>query len=180
MHPREFKRQRTGTGRVTHVSLPNSEILMGVDFSDHVRLNQIIADVNCAPVLLFPGRQATNISAANWTARQTVVIILDATWPCARKMFNLSKNLQRLPQITFDYSGESTFAIKKQPKLHALSTIEATYRILDIFDTMGLENLENKHEALLQTLAAIVDFQLKCEADPNLPSHRKNSLKFAG
>lgn len=33
MHPKEAKRQRTGTGRIAHAGLIDSEIIMGIDFT---------------------------------------------------------------------------------------------------------------------------------------------------
>ena len=38
MHPKEQRRQRTGTGRLSHISLKNAETLVGVDFTQNQRL----------------------------------------------------------------------------------------------------------------------------------------------
>lgn len=179
MHPREFKRQRTGTGRVTRKSLVNSEIFVGVDFTHDERLNRYLSDESFFPVLLFPGEQAIPADSAEIRSaaaeRQLIVIILDATWASARKMLNSSRNLQRLPRTSFEPGGASRFAIKRQPQAVCLSTIEAVYRLLDIFDRNGIEHLRGTHAALMETLDAIVQFQLQCAADPALPSHRLNS-----
>lgn len=176
MHPREFKRQRTGTGRVTRQSLLNSEILMGIDFTHHEALNQVLEDDSFFPVLLFPGETVVNLSSQQLpelaNQRRLLVIILDATWAGARKMLRSSANLLRLPRITFDFHDESRFLIKRQPKTFCLSTIEATYRLLDVLKHHGYETLHEEHHALMQTLDAIVKFQLACETDPKLPSHR--------
>ena len=43
MHPKEFKKTKNGTGHFTHLSLPNSELFMGIDFSDNDRINEIIS-----------------------------------------------------------------------------------------------------------------------------------------
>lgn len=181
MHPREFKRQRTGTGRVTRVSLTNSEIMVGVNFTDHEQLNRALADPRCYPVLLFPGMNALNMSSSAFGAktfpRQPLVVILDATWASARKMLNESTNLQKLPRISFDYSGDSLFVIKRQPGAFALSTIEATFQVLDLLNSRGYEKLAGQHQALLGTLHSIVRFQLSCENNPNLVSHRVNTKR---
>lgn len=182
MHPREFKRQRTGTGRVTRKSLTNSTIFVGVDFTHHEELNRALRDTSYFPVLLFPG--ATALPAGSETfravkgARQTLVVILDATWASARKMLNCSANLQQLPRISFELKDISRFVIKRQPAELCLSTIEAVYRLLDVFDQNGIEQLEGRHLALMETLESIVQFQLDCAADPNLPSHRLNSKQM--
>lgn len=179
MHPREFKRQRTGTGRVTRKSLINSEIFMGVDFTHHEALNLALCNPGFFPVLLFPGESAMSADSVEFRAasgaRAPLVVILDATWASARKMLSSSTNLQRLPRISFSLQDTSRFVIKRQPKALCLSTIEATYRLLAAFDQSGIENLKGRHLALMETLDAIVEFQLRCAADPNLPSHRLNS-----
>lgn len=181
MHPREFKRQRTGTGRVTRKSLVNSEIFVGVDFTRDERLNRYLSDSSCFPVLLFPGEKAIPANSAEIGSaakgRQLIIIILDATWASARKMLNCSSNLQKLPRTSFELSGASRFVIKRQPQELCLSTIEAVYRLLDIFDQNGIEDLAGRHTALMETLDAIVQFQLRCAADPALPSHRINGKR---
>ena len=176
MHPKEFKRQRTGTGRVTNLSLIGSRIFVGEDFTQHTELNAMLADTALRPFLLFPGASAINLSAEPLPPgvdnQVPLVIILDATWQSARKMLRLSQNLGALPRITFGYEAASRFVIKRQPYLQALSTIEAVYHVLQNLERTGYERLENRHAALLETLNAIVDFQLRCAADPALPSHR--------
>ena len=37
IHPKEWKEQRTGTGRLTHLCLADSELIMGVDFDTDER-----------------------------------------------------------------------------------------------------------------------------------------------
>ena len=176
MHPKEFKRQRTGTGRVTRLSLVNSEIIVGAEFGGDARLNAALNDPAFFPLLLFPGVNALHAGSAEFQALATncrpLVIIIDATWASARKVLRLSPNLQNLPRITFAEGDVSKFVIKRQPNAVALSTIEAAYRLLSAFETHGYENLEGRHHALMQTLDSIVAFQRECEADPNLPSHR--------
>ena len=54
MHPKEAKKQRTGTGRLSKNSLTDSEILVGVDFTQNKRLLQLINDPQYFPVLLYP------------------------------------------------------------------------------------------------------------------------------
>lgn len=183
MHPKEYKRQRTGTGRVTRLSLTGSMLFVGEDFTHHAQLNALLADETLYPMLLFPGEKALNLSTAlpsEMTARVPLVIIIDATWASARKIVRLSENLAPLRRVTFDCKDPSGFVIKRQPDPAALSTIEATFHILDIFNEKGFEDLGQRHHALLETLATIVDFQLRCAADPNLPSHRLGKVLVGG
>jgi DTW domain-containing protein YfiP len=176
MHPKEFKRQRTGTGRVTALSLINSTIFVGDNFAEHSALNAVLSDETFYPVLLFPGLDAINLSNQSLPdfarTRRLAVIILDATWASARKMLRLSPNLLALPRISWDPHTPSRFRIKRQPKDFCLSTIEATYQVLEALRQTGYEQLECEHEGLMKTLDAIVKFQMQCEANPDLPSHR--------
>ncbi len=182
MHPKEFKRQRTGTGRVTRLSLLNSEIIVGAEFGADAKLSATLNDPAYFPLLLFPGLHAIHAASVEFSSmvsnRRPLVVIVDATWSSARKMLRLSPNLQQLPRLTFREGDVSKFVIKRQPNAVALSTIEAAYRVLDELNANGYENLGTKHDSLMRTLEAIVAFQIKCEADPNLPSHRiKKPLK---
>ena len=63
MHPKEAKHQRTGTGRLSHVALKDSEILVGLDFSKDQRFNQLMNDPQYFPVMMYPGEDA-------WTAKK--------------------------------------------------------------------------------------------------------------
>ena len=44
MHPKEAKRQRTGTGNLAHISLIDSEIIVGLDFFENKRLQELLND----------------------------------------------------------------------------------------------------------------------------------------
>ena len=44
MHPKEFKEEKAGTGRLTHLCLPNSEIHMGTAFDGDEAVQALIND----------------------------------------------------------------------------------------------------------------------------------------
>ncbi len=62
MHPKEFKHEKAGTGRLTHLCLPNSEIHMGKSFDGNEDVQALIDDPKNFPVLLYPGLEALNLS----------------------------------------------------------------------------------------------------------------------
>ena len=64
MHPKEFKEEKAGTGRLTHLCLPNSELHMGKGFDDHEAVQALLGDAKNFCVLLYPGVQAINLSEA--------------------------------------------------------------------------------------------------------------------
>src|SRR5476651_953306 len=88
MHPKEYKQEKAGTGRLTHLCLPNSELHMGLAFDDHQAVQALLRNPKIFPVLLYPGKQAINLSESTqlpafnlqFHQRQLVVILLDATW----------------------------------------------------------------------------------------------------
>src|SRR5215467_10576757 len=68
MHPKEFKQEKAGTGRLTHLCLANSEIHMGIGFDDHAEVQRWINDPKYFPVLVYPGTSARNLSNGDLSA----------------------------------------------------------------------------------------------------------------
>jgi len=192
MHPKEFKQEKAGTGRLTHLCLPESELHMGVGFDDHAPVQTLIRDPRNYPVLLYPGREAVDLSAAGSVdgdapltalrarleTRRLVVFLLDATWALGRKMLRLSPSLQRLPRIMFTPSAPSRYVIKHQPHAGCLSTLEATHELLLVLERAGLETYSDPTQ-LLGLFQRMQDFQLRCAADPTRPGYRRRPYKPA-
>lgn len=180
MHPKEFKYEKDGTGKITHASLPNSEILWDVSFTENKRVNQLIADPHKHCVLLYPG-EAKNVSDGEFLPqdiedKELVVFLLDGTWACAKKMLKLSSNLQALPRLMFTPTTRSEFYIKQQPHEWCLSTIESTYQFLEALSGCGLEQ-KTDWKPLLTPFYKLQEFQLACSQDPSRQHYRKGSYK---
>ncbi|MCP4352033.1 MAG: DTW domain-containing protein, partial [Desulfobacterales bacterium] len=62
MHPKEYKKEKNGTGHMTKLQLENSEIIVGVDFTNNNRVNEILAKENSCSFLLYPGKDNFNLS----------------------------------------------------------------------------------------------------------------------
>ena len=62
MHPKEFKEEKAGTGRLTQLCLPNSELHMSLACDEHPAVRAVLGDPRNFPVLLYPGRSALNLS----------------------------------------------------------------------------------------------------------------------
>lgn len=184
MHPKEFKQEKAGTGRLTHLCLANSEIRMGVSFDTDARVQQLLADPGNLPVLVYPGPSALNLSNGELSPaalhdRRLVVFLLDATWACARKMLKLSPTLQRLPRIMFTASSPSRFVIKQQPEPGCLSTLEATHELLLSLERSGLDRYE-RPDQLLSLFTRMQDFQIACARDPNRGGYRRQPYSDPG
>jgi DTW domain-containing protein YfiP len=181
MHPKEYKREKAATGRLTHLCLANSAIHVGIGFDEHEEVQAVLRDPGNFPVLLYPGQSARNLSTDPWPAsflegRRLVVLLLDATWALGRKMLRLSPSLQRLPRIMFIPSAPSRFVIKQQPHPACLSTLEATHELLLTLSRAGLDTYP-RPEQLPDLFTRMQNFQLRCAADPSREGYRHRAYK---
>lgn len=196
MHPKEAKKQRLGTGYLTHGILENSHIFSDVNLDDNKAFQRFLEEPDKLHFLLYPAEDAwfidsppkendvngdanrDNDDLESFKNKTIVLHLLDATWPCAKKMMRVSHTLQQMKKVSFRRNYESRFLIKHQPHEACLSTIETVYHCLQGLKEKGLEpHIENKHHNLLDTLDELVAFQLKCELDPNIPSTRGHKPK---
>nr|WP_081926342.1 tRNA-uridine aminocarboxypropyltransferase [Nonlabens ulvanivorans] len=181
MHPKEYKKQKNGTGHMTNLQLDNAEIIVGVDFNKHQRVNEILTDQNNASFLLYPGKESFNLSTSNDTEMKTFmgqrpyIFILDGTWPCARKMLKLSTNLQQLKRVSFDNTIKSKFIIKQQPESLCLSTIESVYTVLNLLKTGGLENCETNK--FLVPFEKMIEYQLDYMLNPDSKNYSSTASR---
>ena len=179
MHPKEFKQEKAGTGRLTHLCLARSEIHMGVEFDAHESVQALIQDPRNLAMLVYPSAGARNLSRgdlqpADLGDRQLVVFLLDATWALAKKMLRLSPSLQRLPRLMFTPSAPSRYVIKQQPVEGCLSTLEATHELLLALERSGLDEYPLP-EQLLGLFARMQDYQLRCARDPAREGYRRRA-----
>ncbi len=180
-HPKEANHSK-GTAPLLLNSLTNSSVIEGEDFNDNDVLNNILSDVNRKCCLLYPSEQAIDItvfSNANLnsegheaigsnktctnkisldkisTEKMTTLILLDATWKKAYRMYMLSKNLQTLTHLVLPAHIESEYKIRKTSKENGLSTLEATVHALSY-----LEKSQNKYKELLENFVKFNQIQL--------------------
>ena len=181
MHPKEYKKERNGTGHMTKLQLENSEIIVGIDFTNNKRVNEILSKEKSASYLLYPGKDNFNLSIRNsseinsFMASTPYVFILDGTWPCARKMLKLSKNLQNLKRVSFDNKIKSKFIIKQQPDSLCLSTIESVYTVLNLLNDAGFEQCDTKD--FLLPFEKMIEYQLESILNPNNKNYRSTSSR---
>lgn len=189
MHPKEWKQEKAATGRLTHLCLAGSEVHVGIGFDAHDAVQALIRDPRHVPFLLYPSRDALNLSAPADSAsqlssldsqlaagRQLVVFVLDATWALARKMLKLSPSLQRLPRLMFTPAAPSRYVIKQQPHAACLSTLEATHELLLALEHAGLDAYPLPGQ-LLSLFARMQEFQLRCASDPARAGYRRSAYR---
>ena len=166
MHPKEYKTEKAATGRFTHLCLKNSEIHMGIDFDSHKAVQEQIHDTRYFPMLLYPGQGAITLSGKGLPSgslhdRQLLVILLDATWRNAKKIFNKSLTLQKLPRLGIVPEEKSRYLIKRQPHAWCLSTIEAAHELMKALERAGLDIYEQPDQ-MLDLFARMQQYQISC------------------
>ncbi len=177
MHPKEFKYIKNNTGRLTHISLKNSKLFVGVDFSNHNGVNTLLSDPKNYCTILFPAQDSIciNEEKLELNDRQLVVFIIDATWDSAKPMLRQSTNLHSLPKVSFTHTKNSAYKFKRQPFAEALSTMESTLCLLEILQNQGLEAIcDNDLEKFLNPFEKMVKFQMKFKNSK--PRYRKEDV----
>jgi len=189
MHPDEFKRVKANTGRLTHICLADSELHIGIGFDQHEAVQALINDPQNYPVLLYPGRDAVNLSEtqqgdaqlatfnAQLTQRRLLVFLLDATWRLVRPMLRTSLSLQRLPKIMFSGATPSRYIIKRQPEPGCLSTLEATHELLVALDRAGLDHYALPDQ-LLGLFQRMQDYQIRRTAENERLGVRRHAARI--
>jgi DTW domain-containing protein len=164
-HPRE-RRVAIGTARMAHLSLPNSELHVGVDFTDHARLAELAARPERVAVL-FPGEEAIPLEEARENPPETLIVV-DGTWPLARKLVKTNPALAGLPRIGFVPRRPSNYRIRAEPAEHCVSTIEAVVEVLG-----ALEGRQEHFDALLGAFEFMVDTQIERQSTRSGPGRKR-------
>lgn len=177
MHPKEFKKVKNNTGHFTHKSLPNSELFVGIDFSEHRRINAIIETHES--YILFPSPNAMNLTTTHPKRgdKNLAIFLIDSTWACTKKIFTQSTNLQKLQHMSFHTDRVSKYEIKIQPEEHFLSTIESTLVVLELLKKWNIEEIEEAQFAtFLNPFEAMIAYQKELTSNPK--SHAVRFRKY--
>ena len=170
MHPKEYRKTKNGTGHFTNKSLNNSEIFIGIDFTNHIEINKILNEKNNECFILYPGEKSIKLNEESIkTEKNIVLFIIDSTWACSKKMLRESKNLKNLERVSFQSTKRSEFKIKEQPADYCLSTIESTQFILELMNSHKLENIDkNSLLEFTKPFKKMVDYQINCLKSNNI------------
>ena len=154
---------------MTNNSLENCELHVGIDFSNHNRVNELLNDEKYEAFILYPDTNNIKLNTQKLPSDKIpLIFIIDSTWPCSKKMLRLSTNLHNLKKVSFEHDKSSQFKIKTQPNQHCLSTIESTLCLLELLNLQNIENISSKSlENFLLPFEKMVDYQVKCAFDEN-------------
>ncbi len=165
MHPKEFRKTKNGTGHFTNLSLTNCELHIGIDFSKNDAINAILNDKKNNCFVLYPSKNSINLNEEKIgnSDKQTVIFLIDATWPCSRAMLRESHQIDALPKISFTHTKRSTFTFKEQPQEYCLSTMESAHCLLELLHQHRTENIsQDILKNFLKPFHKMVDYQLSC------------------
>lgn len=192
MHPMEFKKEKVGTGRFTHLLLKNSEILVDVGFDENARFQELLKDPQYETYVLYPGENTINLSektsVQTLSSKKLQFIVIDGTWPCAKKMMKLTRSLHHIPRVSFTTTRRSEFKVKHQPLPECLSTVESIHQVILDLNQLGKESTNGQEENLMEVFRHTVKQQMELASDPErqgyrrkpftLPEERKISKKW--
>ena len=190
IHPIEQKR-RIASGRMAHLCLENSELILGHDYSFNPEIENILNNPDYKPYVLYPGQGSLDISKPS-TEKETlfpasktpVIFVIDGTWATARQTMRLSENIKRLPRICFTPPGPSQFRVRKQPHENCYSTLEAIHHTIELLgNTCSFKNEERTHDRLLDVFNQMVERQLsfvrEAYDNPKSTSYRRPKKRVA-
>lgn len=181
MHPMEFKKEKVGTGRFSHLILKNSEIIVDIGFDENKRFQEILNDPDYESYLLYPGFETIDLGTdrlKETVKKKAQFIVIDGTWPCAKKMMKLTTTLHHIPRVSFTSDRVSEFKVKHQPMPGCLSTVESIHQVLLDLNRMGMEESHDAHENLMQVFRHTVNQQIELAQDPNRQGYRKKPFSL--
>lgn len=176
IHGREAQK-RIATGRMAHLSLENSLLVSGYDYSANAKVNALLSNEKNHCAVLYPGEGSLDLGSVEPRARPSlfpreknlVVFVIDGTWITARKTMQRSENLQKLPRICFQPARPSNFRVRKQPQENFFSTIEAIHETIELIGpARGFDTATREHDSLLRVFDAMVDQQIELSNQPKL------------
>ncbi|MGA9523455.1 MAG: tRNA-uridine aminocarboxypropyltransferase [Myxococcaceae bacterium] len=163
-HRRE-SRVAIGTARMAHLALPNSEFHVGIEFEGDPRIDALAQQPGT--FLLFPSDDARPLGELAPGELKTLVVV-DGTWPLAKKLIRINPTLQRLPRVSFQPERPGNYRIRREPAEHCLSTIEAVAEVVG-----QLEGEPQRLREMLRAFDAMVDGQIAFADNREGPSRHR-------
>jgi DTW domain-containing protein YfiP len=166
LHPKEVN-QAKGTLPLLVNSLTRSQVIIGENFTHNDELDEILQRYGEQVALLYPSEKAEALLVTNEEQFFTTkaksqckcLILLDATWKKAYRMYQLSSNLHAIRHFSLPENLIGQYQIRKTMKKNALSTLEACCYALNILEHNN-EKLLVGNEKLLNNFVKFNQFQL--------------------
>jgi DTW domain-containing protein len=171
----------------------SAQRIVGIELENDREFINALSNPDAPPILLAPGPDALDLRSHAPSGPVTLIVV-DGTWPQARKLLRVNPRLAALPRYAFVPAQPSRYRIRREPAAHCVSTIEATVaaleclepidsaRVLAPFDAMVEHQLriaaEKKHSRHL--LSAIARSVLKPKRERRPPLEDKNLVVAYG
>lgn len=152
-HPSEVK-QAKGSLTLLANSLITCQVIVTDDVDNSEEFHDYLKQYDGDVALLYPSENSELISQYSNT-KISALILIDATWKKAYRLYVTSSILQSLQQVHLPEGIESLYKIRKTRKSSALSTLEAAAHGLSL-----LENNINYYDQLLKNFVRFNEFRL--------------------
>lgn len=149
LQDRKEARHAKNTARLFSLFYQSTKIIL-VDQQEAV--DELFAHINIdKTVLLFPAKEALPIEELETNQRENIehVVVLDGTWPKAKKMFFTEPRLETLKTVTFSNAPASKYDIRKSPAPSALATLEAASYFLECVVDLKFSVIRSTFEEIL-------------------------------
>jgi len=165
-HPRE-QWHPLGTVRILRESLEQVQVL--VDWDHGLRRGTRPLDLPAGAGLLFPSPGARDLARLTPDEMPSSLVVLDGTWTQARALYRDIPGLRSLPHFAFAPDRPSQYRVRREPKQHYVSTVEATVHALRQIEpeTPGLDRI-------LRVFERMIDLHIEARAArPHQPRSRR-------
>jgi DTW domain-containing protein YfiP len=142
-HPLENKHAKN-TARLINLCIPETRIVVGETAQDFATLRSELCHAQTKTWVIYPNQHSKPLHLAAKTSATTLpetLILIDATWRKAYKMWQLNPWLDEFPSWHFNAQASANYRVRKSSLPHSLSTLEATSLALQTLfasDTQGL------------------------------------------
>ena len=156
-HPDEVNNPK-GTGIIAELGLQQYQKWIAEDFSQHKELIEFITENVTETAILYPHEDAYELSEKSGTEevlKLKNLIVIDATWRKAKKIWELQPLFQKLVCLRLTDEQISNYRIRKVPKDGYLSTIESVVVAL-----RALEGSKQAYQPLIELFTEMINFQI--------------------
>lgn len=161
-HPNEASAAKN-TAKLVKLGLPDTQIWLGESSDDLRPFLQHVGETPKRTAILYPSASAITLNKFNNTGVSELgdnsleslfdrVILIDATWRKAHKVWMLNPWLHKLPALKFD-AIDNEYHVRTSRVSGALSTLESVYHYLRLaepeHDFSALMRLFHARQAML-------------------------------
>lgn len=117
-----------------------------VSFADAEQMSAFYAALDpVSTLLLYPSEQAVALETMTPHEQALIkhLVVLDGTWPKAKKMLLVDDRLTQFKQGKFANAPSSQYEIRKSPNGEALSTLEAAVYGLERLGNLQISNIRH-------------------------------------